>query len=161
MERGKATKMRRGSFFLFFCFVFVLFFAFHFSKPLKFALGAPKWEFSTEKKHFMPGKNSGKMTLSPLKNFPLTPLVASTFDVTRSIGSCCSVLNHDRTDQNTKLKGGTDGFAWWNNKKKNYLSIIWVTLRLYTRVCIFVTIAKEFNHNQYIIQLNRYISDWS
>ena len=71
-------------FFVLFCFVlfwffgFVLFsflfcfcfcFAFHFSKPLKFVLGLPKWE------HFTPGEKSGKMTLSPLKNIPLTPLV--------------------------------------------------------------------------------------
>ena len=37
-------------------------------------MGLPKWEFSTGKKHFTPGKNSGKMTLPPLRNCPLTPL---------------------------------------------------------------------------------------
>ena len=40
---------------LFFCFF--VFFVFHFSKPLKFVLGLPKWEFSTGKKHFTIGKN--------------------------------------------------------------------------------------------------------
>ena len=35
-----------------------LFFAFHFLKPLKFALGLQKREFSTGKKHFTPGKKS-------------------------------------------------------------------------------------------------------
>ena len=46
----------------------------HFSKPLNMFLGLPKWEFSNRKKHFMPGKNSGKITLPPLKNIPLMPL---------------------------------------------------------------------------------------
>ena len=48
--------MGRG---LFFC----LFFAFHFSKRLKFVLGLPKWKFSR------------KMTLPPLKILPVTPLL--------------------------------------------------------------------------------------
>ena len=55
---------------------FSSFFAFHFSKPLKFVLGLPKWQFSTGKRHFTPGKHSGKLTLPPLKIIPLTPLVA-------------------------------------------------------------------------------------
>ena len=46
--------MRRGTFF-----------AFHFSKPLKFVLGLPKGEFFTRDKHFTTGKNSGKVTLPP------------------------------------------------------------------------------------------------
>ena len=65
--------MMGGPFFLCFCFCFVLF-VFHFSKPLKKILGLPKWKFSTGKKHFTPGKKSGKMTLPPQKNFPVTPL---------------------------------------------------------------------------------------
>ena len=44
-------------FFVLFVLFLLLFFAFHFSKPLKFVLGLPKWEFSTGKKHFTPGKN--------------------------------------------------------------------------------------------------------
>ena len=47
--------MRREHLFFFF------FLAFHFSKPLEFVLGVPKWEFATWKKHFTPGKNSGKI----------------------------------------------------------------------------------------------------
>ena len=43
-------------------------------KPLKFVLGLPKLKFSTGKKHFTPGQKSGKITLSPQKNFPVTPL---------------------------------------------------------------------------------------
>ena len=31
------------------------FFSSHFSKPLKFVLGLPKWKFSTGKKYFRPG----------------------------------------------------------------------------------------------------------
>ena len=41
-------------------------FAFHFSKPLKFVLDLPKWEFSTGKKHFSSGKNREKW-LCPLR----------------------------------------------------------------------------------------------
>ena len=61
-ENKRRWKMRRG------------FFSFHFSRPLKFVSGLPKWEFSTGKKHFKPGKKSVKMTLPTLKNTPLTPL---------------------------------------------------------------------------------------
>ena len=64
MEAGKRQKKRWGPFF----------FAFHFWKRRKFVLGLPKWEFSTGKKHFTPGKKSGKMTLPPQKNMPVTPL---------------------------------------------------------------------------------------
>ena len=59
-----------------FLFIF-FFFDFHFWKPLKFVLGLPKWEFSTRKNHFTLGKISGKMTLPPLKNIPLAPLLFS------------------------------------------------------------------------------------
>ena len=66
MEGVKSLKMRRGFFFFFF--------AFHFSKRQKFVLGLPKWKFSAGKKHFTTGKKkSGKMTLPPQKNFPVTP----------------------------------------------------------------------------------------
>ena len=68
------TKMRRGPFFFSF-FVFFCFFCFHFSKLLNFVLGLPKWNFVlTGKKHFTPGKKSGKMTLPPQKNYPVMPL---------------------------------------------------------------------------------------
>ena len=53
-----------------------LFFAFHFWKRRKIILGLPKWEFSTGKKHFTPGKKTGKMTLPSQKNMPVTPLLA-------------------------------------------------------------------------------------
>ena len=51
MEGWKVTKLGEDLFFFAF--------AFHFSKPLKFILGLPKWKFSTGKKHFTPGKKSG------------------------------------------------------------------------------------------------------
>ena len=38
-------------------------------------LGLPKLKFTTGKKHFTPGKKSGKMTLPPQKNYPVTPLL--------------------------------------------------------------------------------------
>ena len=41
------------------------FFAFHFSKALKFALGLPKWEFSTGKRHFTPEKKIRKNDFAP------------------------------------------------------------------------------------------------
>ena len=59
----------------FWTFFFFNYFAFQFSKPLKFVLGLPKWEFSTGKKHFRLGKKKQeKITLPPLKNIPLTSL---------------------------------------------------------------------------------------
>ena len=64
MEVGKVIK--RGEDFFFF--------AFHFWKRRKFVLGLPKREFSTGKNHFTSGKKSGKMTLPPQKNMPVTPL---------------------------------------------------------------------------------------
>ena len=66
------VRKRGEDFFFFFFFLFL--FAFHFWKRRKFVLGLPKWEFSTGKKHFTPGKKSGKMTLPPQKNMPVTPL---------------------------------------------------------------------------------------
>ena len=56
------------------------FFSFHFSKRLKFVLGVPKREFYTGKKDFTRGKKSGKMTLPPQKNIPLTHWM-SVFDI--------------------------------------------------------------------------------
>ena len=46
MENGEEKKENGKS----------IFFSFHFSKPLKFVLGLPKWEFSTGERHFTPGK---------------------------------------------------------------------------------------------------------
>ena len=70
MEGGKVTKWGGGEgedllffFFFFFCF------AFHFSKPLKFVLGLPKWEFSTRKKHFTPGKKIRKNDFAPSEKY--------------------------------------------------------------------------------------------
>ena len=61
-------EMRRGPFFFFFgC---------HFSKPLKFVLGQPKWEFSTWKKHFITGKNQEKFICPLRKIFLLRPWVS-------------------------------------------------------------------------------------
>ena len=67
IEGGKVTKRGEYPFFFFFFFAF----AFHFSKCLKFVLSLPKWEFSTGKRHFRPGKKSGKMTLPPQKDMPV------------------------------------------------------------------------------------------
>ena len=64
----KVTKLGEDLFFFFF-------FASHFSKRLKFVLGVPQCEFSTEKKHFKPGKFQENMTLPLLKNIPLMPLM--------------------------------------------------------------------------------------
>ena len=49
--------------------------AFHFSKPLQFVLGVPNGNFLPEKKKTLTlGKKSGKTTLPPLKNIPVTSL---------------------------------------------------------------------------------------
>ena len=40
-------------------FFFFFFFAVHFSKPLKFVWGVPKWKISTGKKHISCRENSG------------------------------------------------------------------------------------------------------
>ena len=74
IEKGKVEKYKwneeklqneERTFFFFFSL---------FSKRLKFVLGQPKWEFSTGKKHFTPGKKSGKMNFPPQINIPVTPL---------------------------------------------------------------------------------------
>ena len=67
----KSYKMREKTFFFFFFF----FFTSHFSKPLKFDLGLPKWKFSTGKKHLVtPGKKIKEKWLCPFrKNFLLRP----------------------------------------------------------------------------------------
>ena len=78
MENWKweGWKVRKWGGDLFFsCFFFFFFFAFHFSKPVKFDLGLPKWEFSTGKKHFTPGKNQEKWLNPSEKNFLLCPCI--------------------------------------------------------------------------------------
>ena len=53
IRKGKVENCKRKEdLFSFFFFSF----PFHLSKPLKFVLGLPKWEFSTGKNHFTPGK---------------------------------------------------------------------------------------------------------
>ena len=52
--------MRRGLFFPLF-------------KPVKFILGLPKWEFSTGKKHFKPGKNQENDFAPSEKYFSFAP----------------------------------------------------------------------------------------
>ena len=53
--------MRRGLVFFFF--------AFHFSKPLKFVFGLPKCEFSTGKKAFHTGKKIRKNDFAPSEKY--------------------------------------------------------------------------------------------
>ena len=61
-----------------FCFCFFVFvFAFHLWKRRKFVLGLPKWEFSTGKKHFTPGKKIRKNDFAHSENMPFTPLIPS------------------------------------------------------------------------------------
>ena len=52
--------------------IFFSFLRLTFQKPLRFVLSLPKWEVSTGKKQFTPGKKSGNdQSLLPLKIFPL------------------------------------------------------------------------------------------
>ena len=67
----KLETEERTLFFSFFLSFFLFFFsALHFSKPLNFVLGLPKWEFHT-------GKKFQKNDFAPLKSFPLMPLLSS------------------------------------------------------------------------------------
>ena len=82
--RRKNYKMRRGFFFIIFffyyyslfflfyfiyLFIYLFIFSFHLSKPLKFILGLPKWEFSTRKKHFTLEKQFWKNDFAPSKKY--------------------------------------------------------------------------------------------
>ena len=67
MEGGKVTKWGEDLV----CFLFF----FHFSKPLKFVLGLPNGNFLPGNSISHQEKKSGKMTLPPLKNIPLMPLL--------------------------------------------------------------------------------------
>ena len=55
-------------------FSFFLSFFFSLLKTTKICFGSPKIEIFYRGKHFTPEKKSGKMTLFPQKNFPVTPL---------------------------------------------------------------------------------------
>ena len=63
--RGKVTNLRWALFF----------FTFEKWKTYEICLGLPKWEFSTGKKHFTPGKNQEKWLCPLWKNFSLTPVL--------------------------------------------------------------------------------------
>ena len=92
MEVGKVIKRGEDLFFFFFFLLFT------FENNRNLFLGLPKWEFSTGKKHFMPGKKSGKMTLPPQKNMPVTPLSAAGC---RFIQKTSSLWKHGLTSKNT------------------------------------------------------------
>ena len=88
MEReGKKyenVKKSRGSFFFFFPFFFSFLFFFFFIlfwlslfETTEICSGSTKMgNFYPEKAYLTPGTKSGKVSLPPLKNIPLTPLVA-------------------------------------------------------------------------------------
>ena len=99
MEGGQVTKMRRGFFCLFFClffvfvfvfcFCFVLFFVFvclfvcfcfSFLKTNEICLGSTQVGILYQEKVFHAAKKSGKLTLHPLKNIPLTPLQEALYE---------------------------------------------------------------------------------
>ena len=92
MEVGKVIKEVRTFFFFFFFFFFLLF---TFEND-NFVLGLPKWEFFTGKKHFTPVKKSGKITLTPQKNTPVTPLEDRTAHL-------CSCSQNNKPHLLTKL----------------------------------------------------------
>ena len=71
MEVGKVIKSGEDLFFFFFLFFLS---CFSLLKTTKICFGFTKMGISTGKKHFTPGKKSGKMTLPPQKNMPVTPL---------------------------------------------------------------------------------------
>ena len=106
MKAGKHSKKRWGPFFFFFFFFF--FFASHFWKRRKFVLGLPNWEFSTGKKHFTPGKKSGKMTLPPQKNMPVTPLSEWVFVIRNKFG-IPMFSNHEKARQEGSTENAHPG----------------------------------------------------
>ena len=73
MEVGKVIKSGEDLFFFFFLFTFEnyrnLFWIYQ------------NGNFLPGKKHFTPGKKSGKMTLPPQKNMPVTPLLLRLYKV--------------------------------------------------------------------------------
>ena len=80
MESGKVTKWGEDFFVLFYLSVYFasfvcLFLLLTFQNHSNLFWVYQNGNFFTGKKHFMPGKKSGKMTLPPQKNFPVTPLV--------------------------------------------------------------------------------------
>ena len=83
MDRGKKFQNEDRTFVcLFVCFLFVFCFLFvcllfTFQNDENFFWVYQNGNFLPVKKHFTPGKKSGKMTLPPQKNFPVTPLSAS------------------------------------------------------------------------------------
>ena len=71
--KWKVERLQNEESTFFFLLLLLPFFASHFSKPLKFVLGLPKWKFSTGKRHFTPGKKSGKLLCPLRKVFLLRP----------------------------------------------------------------------------------------
>ena len=61
--KGESYKMSTGPFFFFF-----FFFTFHFSKPLKFVLGLPKWGIFYREKAFHARKKNQEKWLCPSEN---------------------------------------------------------------------------------------------
>ena len=76
-KEGKLKREVESFFFFCFCFCFCFFFLFCFSllKTTEIFFGQPKWKFPTGKSISHREKKSGKMTLPPQKNFPVTPLI--------------------------------------------------------------------------------------
>ena len=72
MEGEEVWNCAEDLFFFFFFFFF--FFCFSLFKTTEICLERNTMEISTRKRIFHAGKKSGKVTLPPLKNIPLTPL---------------------------------------------------------------------------------------
>ena len=71
MEVGKFYLFIYFLFFYLFLFIylFIYFLLFTFENDGNLSLGLPKWEFSTGKKHFTPGKESGKNDFAPSEKY--------------------------------------------------------------------------------------------
>ena len=88
MDEGKVTKWGDDPFF---------FFSFHFSKPLKFVFKVyQNGNFLWGIKHFTPGEYSGKITLPPLENIPLMPLLRGELQ-TDAKNQTCKILRAPST----------------------------------------------------------------
>ena len=72
---------------------FFFFFFFSLFKTTKICFGSTKMEFFYREKAFHAGKKSGKMTLPPQKNFPVTPLYMTMKQIQSQLGSDLKIEN--------------------------------------------------------------------
>ena len=155
MEGGKVTKwgehksykMRREHFFFFFFFIF--------QNHWNLFCGSTKMGiFYRGKKHFTPGKKSGKWPLPNLKNIPLTPLVEGVVWGERwscVLGDGIMLLykiSHSKTIYQIGLymwRGGQDQ-GWASDGDRDRKSVSLTNIHTCTGSCHHKLSIKHSNH---------------